>query len=101
MPCDEGPASVEDSETYTMRVKAKLFAGIRELVGGSEVVVDLADGATVRDLEERLGFDYPRLEPLLPSLAFAVDEEYTARDHVLHDGDEVAIIPPISGGGDD
>jgi molybdopterin converting factor subunit 1 len=81
-----------------VRVKAKLFAGIRELVGASEVVVDLPDGATVRDLEERLGCDYPRLEPLLPSLAFAVDEEYTARDHVLHDGNEVAVIPPISGG---
>ena len=48
-----------------------------------------------------LARDYPRLEPLLRSLAFAVEEEYTARDHVLHDGNEVALIPPISGGCDD
>jgi molybdopterin converting factor subunit 1 len=83
-----------------MRVKVRLFAGLKELTGGPEVVVDLKDGATVRDLEGRLAQEYPRLKPLLASLAFAVDEEYKTRDHVLHDDDEVALIPPISGGCD-
>jgi molybdopterin synthase catalytic subunit len=83
-----------------MYVKVRLFAGLKDLAGGPEVMVALTDGATLRDLEERLGREHPRLKPLLPSLAFAVDEEYRARDYVLRDNDEVALIPPISGGGD-
>jgi len=83
-----------------MRVRVRLFAGLKELAGGPEVMVDLEEGATVKDLEDRLGREYPRLKPLLASLAFAVDEEYKARDHALRDDDEVALIPPISGGCD-
>jgi molybdopterin synthase sulfur carrier subunit len=82
-----------------MKVNVRLFAGLKELVGGSEVSVDLADGGTLQDLELILARNYPRLEPLLPSLAFAVKEEYRSRDFVLHDRDEVAVIPPITGGG--
>ena len=81
-----------------MNVKVRLFAGLKELVGGPEVLVDLGEDATLQDLEDELGRRYPRLKPLLASLAFAVDEEYRTRDYVLHDGDEVALIPPISGG---
>ena len=81
-----------------MKVKVRLFAGLKELAGGPEVVAELKAGATVRDLEEQLGRDYPRLKPLLASLAFAVDEEYKTRDYALRDNDEVALIPPISGG---
>ncbi len=81
-----------------MKVKVRLFAGLKELTGGPEVVAELPEAATVRDLEDVLGRDYPRLKPLLASLAFAVDEEYRSRDYVLHDGDEIALIPPISGG---
>ncbi len=81
-----------------MDVKVRLFAGLKELAGGPEVVVRLSDGASIHDLERELGREYPRLKPLLPSLAFAVHEEYKARDYVLRAGDEVALIPPISGG---
>ena len=83
-----------------MRVRVRLFAGLKELAGGPEVVVDLEEGATVGDLEDRLGREYPRLKPLLASLAFAVDDEYKMRDYTLHNNDEVALIPPISGGCD-
>jgi molybdopterin synthase catalytic subunit len=83
-----------------MHVRVRLFAGLKELAGGPEVVVDLEEGATVQDLEDRLGREYPRLKPLLASLAFAVDEEYKARDYALRDDDEIALIPPISGGCD-
>lgn len=79
-------------------VKVRLFAGLKELVGGGEIAVHLNEGATVGDLEGRLASDYPRLKPLLSSLAFAVDEEYRARDFVLHENDILALIPPISGG---
>jgi molybdopterin synthase catalytic subunit len=83
-----------------MRVRVRLFAGLTELAGGPEVVVDLEEGAKVRDLEDQLGRKYPRLKPLLASLAFAVDEEYKTRDYALHNNDEIALIPPISGGCD-
>jgi molybdopterin converting factor subunit 1 len=83
-----------------MKVKVRLFAGLKDLVGGPEIIVDLEEGATVRGLEDQLGREYPRLKPLLASLAFAVDEEYKARDYTLRDDDEVALIPPISGGCD-
>jgi molybdopterin converting factor subunit 1 len=81
-----------------MNVKVRLFAGLKELVGGPQIVVSLSDGASIRDLEEELGRHYPRLKPLLTSLAFAVDEEYKTRDYVLQENDTVALIPPISGG---
>jgi molybdopterin synthase catalytic subunit len=83
-----------------MDVKVRLFAGLKELVGGPEIIVRLSEGATVADLEDQLGRDYPRLKPLLGSLAFAVGEEYKDREHVLHKNDEIALIPPISGGDD-
>jgi molybdopterin synthase catalytic subunit len=84
-----------------MKVTVRLFAGLKEWVGRQEITVNLPEGATVSDLAEHLGREYPRLKPILPGLAFAVNEEYRSRDYVLHDNDEVALIPPISGGADD
>jgi MoaE-MoaD fusion protein len=81
-----------------MNVTIRLFAGLKELVGGQEIAVQIRDGATVGELEERLAQEYPRLKPVLPGLAFAVGEEYRTRGYVLHDNDEIALIPPISGG---
>jgi molybdopterin synthase catalytic subunit len=75
-----------------------MFAGLKELVGGQEIVVELPDGARVGDLAEALGREYPRLKAVIPGLAFAVNEEYRSHEHVLHDNDEIALIPPISGG---
>ncbi len=81
-----------------MKVSVRLFAGLKELVGGQEIVVQLPEDATVSDLAEQLAGKYPQLKPLIPGLAFAVNEEYRSRDYVLQDSDEVALIPPISGG---
>ncbi len=81
-----------------MDVKVRLFAGLREFVGQSEIPVSLAEGATIGDLGDRIGLDYPKLGPLLSGLAWAVNEEYRSRDYRLRDGDEIALIPPISGG---
>ena len=75
-----------------------MFAGLRELIGQQEIAVDLPEGASVGDLRERLRRDIPRLASFLPSLVCAVNEEYRLPEYPLHDGDEVALIPPISGG---
>jgi len=74
-----------------MRVKVKLFAGLRERAGWSERDVD---GITrVEDVWPVLSLG---LEPA--GLLYAVNKEYVQRDHELAEGDEVAVIPPVSGG---
>ena len=83
----------------SVKVRVRLFAGLKELIGQQDLTVDLPEGASVGDLREKLGGDIPRLASFLPSLVCAVNEEYRLPEYPLHDGDEVALIPPISGGG--
>lgn len=82
-----------------MRVSVKLFAGLKEIVGGDlEEHFDDTE-VTVSTLTERLAQTHPKLEPYLSGLAVAINDEYIlGEDELLHDGDEVALIPPISGG---
>jgi len=73
-----------------MRVRVRLFAGLREHAGWSQQEID---AATVADVWGALGLgDEPE------GLLYAVNKEYAARDRALADGDEVALIPPVSGG---
>ncbi|HYM63218.1 MAG TPA: molybdenum cofactor biosynthesis protein MoaE [Gaiellaceae bacterium] len=78
-----------------MRVVVRLFAGLRERAGTGEQQVELAEGAVAADvwalLRDRLG-DRPE------GLVLAVNRRYAAEDTPLSDGDEVALIPPVSGG---
>ena len=76
-----------------MRVTVRLFAILRERAGAREVELDLPDGARVNDAIERLG----ELAEGLP-LVMAVNREYAPADQVLEPGDELALIPPVSGG---
>lgn len=76
-----------------MRVVVKLFAGLRERAGTGERQVELSDGATAGNVWSALGLGE---EP--PGLLYAVNREYAERDRPLADGDEVALIPPVSGG---
>jgi molybdopterin synthase catalytic subunit/molybdopterin converting factor small subunit len=74
-----------------MRVNVRLFAGLRERAGRSSV--ELEDVARVADVWPRLELgDEP------PGLLYAVNREYVSADRQLADGDEVAVIPPVSGG---
>ena len=84
-----------------MKVELQLFASVREAVGARQVSLELADGATLTDLKSRLASDYPRLEPMLGTVVFAIDDEYVAFEERLHDGARVAVIPPVSGGASD
>jgi molybdopterin converting factor subunit 1 len=79
-------------------INVRLFAGLHDLVGKRDVVLDLPDGATVEQLRDRLGEEYPIVQPFLMTLVCAVDEEYVPPEYVLHEGEDVALIPPISGG---
>jgi len=81
-----------------MNVTVKLFAGLRERAGTGEVKLSLQDRATVADtlhaLADRLG---PRAR-IGASTMFAVNNSYVSKDQTLADGDELALIPPVSGG---
>ncbi|MEM7202107.1 MAG: molybdopterin converting factor subunit 1 [Planctomycetota bacterium] len=79
-----------------MQVSVRCFASVRELLGADALTVELAAGATVRDLKARLCEQAPDLDRL--QVACAVNRSYAAPETVLADGDEVAFIPPISGG---
>jgi molybdopterin converting factor subunit 1 len=85
-------------ERCSVKVNVRLFAGLHDLIGQRQVSVELSEGATVSDLREHLSSQYPAVTPFLPTLVFAVGEEYVAHEHALRDGDEVALIPPVSGG---
>ena len=78
-----------------VEVNVRLFAMLRERAGAREVKLDLSEGASVRDALESLG-DLAAGMPLV----MAVNREYAAEDRVLAAGDELALIPPVSGGGD-
>ncbi len=76
-----------------MRVTVRLFAALRERAGTGERAVELADDARVEDVWEALDLgDEPA------GLLYAVNREYAERDRLLSNGDEVALIPPVSGG---
>lgn len=79
-----------------MRVTVRLFAGARELVGNGTLEQVLGAGATVQDLSDRLFERYPGLCDM--RLRFAVNTRYASMDTVLHEGDQIACIPPVGGG---
>ena len=76
-----------------MRVRVRLFAGLRERVGTGENEIELPAGSRASDVWVLL-----QVGPEPEGLAYAVNRQYVERDHVLADGDELAIIPPVSGG---
>jgi molybdopterin converting factor subunit 1 len=79
-----------------MKVDVRFFAASRELLGTGKLAWELPVGATVQTLVEALYEAYPRL--CSARLRFAVNSTYASLDTVLHDGDEVACIPPVGGG---
>jgi molybdopterin converting factor subunit 1 len=81
-----------------MQLSVRLFARARDLVGKSEVVVELPAGATVADLRRRLSVDYPALKSLLENSALAVNDEFADDSSLLPPSSEVALLPPVSGG---
>ncbi len=78
-------------------ITVRFFAAAADAAGCRRVEGDWA-GLTPPQLLERLKEQYPGLAAVAPSLAIAVNREYSGADRVLQDGDEVALIPPVSGG---
>lgn len=83
---------------FAVRVQVKLFAAAREIVGQRELSLDLEEGSTVSDLMEHFFVRYPRLREMAGSLLLAVNREFSEPTAKLREGDEVGVIPPVSGG---
>jgi molybdopterin converting factor subunit 1 len=81
-----------------VRVRVRLFASLREVVGRAERPLELPEGATAEDAWRALAADAPALLARRPSLAVAVNREYAGFETLLKHDDEVAFIPPVSGG---
>ncbi len=75
-----------------------MFGPARDCAGGSTVEVAIALPASVDDLVAALALSNEELAELLPCCAIAVGDELVARDFVVRPGDEVAVLPPVSGG---
>jgi MoaE-MoaD fusion protein len=82
-----------------MQVRVLFFGVLKDLLSSSGESVTLPEGATVAELTERLRNG--AAHPVWGALAVAVNREYAARSAVLRDGDEVALLPPVSGGVDE
>ena len=81
-----------------MLLTVRLFARLREIAGTSELRLEVNDGATVRDVWQTLVQRHAALTPFTSSVSAAVNEEYSRMGAPLRDGDEVAFLPPVSGG---
>lgn len=81
-----------------MRIRVRLFAAVREIVGERELEVEVEVGTTAAGVVEHLAAAHPRIADLEKRLMLAVNREYVDGGRVLAEGDEVALIPPVSGG---
>jgi molybdopterin converting factor subunit 1 len=81
-----------------MKVKVKLYAAFRDIVGSKEEDLDLRDGSTVQDLLEDYIERFPQLSRYREHIILSVNKEYGAPARVLREGDEVSFLPPVSGG---
>jgi molybdopterin converting factor subunit 1 len=79
-------------------VKILFFASLKDLVGKSEIEINLEGKASVRDVFQKLQISYPSLEKYENILLIAVNQEYSNLDTPISPNDEIAFFPPVSGG---
>ena len=81
-----------------MQITVKCFAACKDAVGASSLNFDTQEDTTVGAVLDQLIEQYPGLASYRQSLMLAVNREYAGHEHMLEDGDELACIPPVSGG---
>src|SRR6202167_391779 len=81
-----------------MRVRVLFFGRLKDIVGVAQEDAELSEGARVADLFERYGRQFPQLAEFRPSIAASRNQEYCEWRTALSSGDEVAFLPPVSGG---
>lgn len=81
-----------------MRVTIRLFARLRDLAGAAELLREVPTGATVDTVWQTLAAEFPAMAPYRSSISAAVNADYARLTAVVGEGDEVAFLPPVSGG---
>jgi molybdopterin converting factor subunit 1 len=82
-----------------MHVRVKLFAQLRDVTGRGDITVEIeSDTATVDAVWQTLVVAHPELQKFGTSVSSAVNDEYAKRHTIVRAGDEVAFLPPVSGG---
>ena len=81
-----------------MKVTVKLFAAAREIAGRPEAVLEMPPESNVLAVKKQLALAFPTLAPLSARSLIAVNSEYATNETQVFEGDEVALIPPVSGG---
>ena len=81
-----------------MRVTVRLFARLRDITGAAELPCDVTPGATIGSVWRQLVTQFPDLAGYERSISSAVNADYARMDHPVHEGDEIAFLPPVSGG---
>ena len=81
-----------------MAVTVKFFGAAADLAGVREIEVSVEAGATLASLWTIVAERHPALSPMQDALAYAINNEYAKWPDAVHPGDEVAVLPPVSGG---
>jgi molybdopterin converting factor subunit 1 len=81
-----------------MLVTVRLFAKLRDIAGAAELVREVTPGSTIGVVWHQLADEFPDFGRYERSISSAVNADYARMDHVLREGDEVAFLPPVSGG---
>ena len=81
-----------------MRIQVLFFGMLRDLTGRSEESLELPDGARLETVFDHYASQFPRLREMASSIVLARNQEFARPDVLLGDGDEVALMPPVSGG---
>ena len=85
-------------EGSLLEITVRLFAVYRDRIGESTLNLRLEEGTSVAQLAEQLVASYPHVFPRAKDLVVAVNQEYADHSQLLSGGDEIALIPPVSGG---
>ncbi len=90
--------SLTRAEDADLKIKVKLFASFREIVGAKEEDISIPEGTTVQQLLENYIIRFPQMAKFREHIILSVNKDYGAPTRVLKEGDEVSFLPPVSGG---
>jgi MoaD family protein len=81
-----------------LKIRLKFFALYRDIVGKSEVEMEIERGWKVKDLVDKVLEDFPALKKFRDDIVVSVNRNYSSEDTSINEGDDVAIFPPVGGG---
>jgi molybdopterin converting factor subunit 1 len=81
-----------------VRITVRLFARLRDIAGAAELTRNVSSDATIGSIWQGLVAEHPALAEYERSISTAVNADYARMDHAVQEGDEVAFLPPVSGG---